>query len=153
MRFSFTFLVFLFLNLGALLVGMLLMNNGPTSQWYSSLVRAPWEPAGWVFGAAWTSVMVFFSVFMTFLYQNIKLKKLIALYILHLVLNVSWNYIFMNKHMILFGLFNIILLSILMFYFFIAFKELLKNMRFFVLPYCAWLILATSLNLYIAIFN
>ena len=32
-------------------------------------------------------------------------------------------------------------------------KGLLKNMRFFVLPYCAWLILATSLNLYIAIFN
>lgn len=153
MRFTLTFLCFLALNLGTLFLGTLLMNGGPTSEWYASLDRAPWEPAGWIFGAAWTCVMVFFSVYLAFLYQNIKTHKVWGLFIIHIALNVSWNYIFMNKHMIELGLLNITLLSALMFYFLFAFKEVLSQMRFFVLPYCIWLVLASSLNIYVAIYN
>jgi tryptophan-rich sensory protein len=129
------------------------MNNGATSDWYLNLNKAPWTPAGWVFGAAWTSVMLFFSVYMTFLYQNLKTQKVILLYSLHLLFNISWNFIFMNKHMIILGLIDITLLTILMFYFLIAYNKILNNMRFFVLPYCIWLLIATSLNLFIVINN
>jgi tryptophan-rich sensory protein len=129
------------------------MNNGATSDWYINLNKAPWTPAGWVFGAAWTSVMLFFSVYMTFLYQNLKIQKVILLYSVHLLLNISWNFIFMNKHMTILGLIDISLLTILIFYFLIAYSKILNNMRFFVLPYCIWLLIATSLNLYIVIYN
>ena len=153
MRFTLTFVGFLILNLASLFLGTLLMNGGPTSEWYANLNRAPWEPAGWIFGAAWTSVMVFFSVYLGFLYQNIKTQKVWLLIAIHFFLNVSWNYIFMNKHMVELGLLNITLLSLLMFYFLFAFRDVLNQMRFFVLPYCLWMVLATSLNLYIAIYN
>ena len=153
MKFSLTFTVFLLLNFGALLLGNLLMNNGATSEWYISLNKAPWSPAGWVFGAAWTSVMIFFSVYMAFLYQNLKTRSVVFLYSLHLMLNIPWNYIFMNKHMILLGLIDISLLTVLMFYLLFAYKNLLNNMRFFALPYCLWLLLATSLNIYVVIYN
>tara|TARA_Y200000002_G_scaffold324643_1_gene286391 strand:- start:27 stop:488 length:462 start_codon:yes stop_codon:yes gene_type:complete len=153
MRFTLTFVGFLVLNLASLFLGTLLMNEGPTSEWYSNLNRAPWEPAGWIFGAAWTCVMVFFSVYLGFLYQNIKTEKVWLLIAIHFVLNVSWNYIFMNKHMVELGLLNITLLTLLMFYFLFAFRDVLNQMRFFVLPYCLWMVLATSLNLYIAIYN
>ena len=153
MKFALTFIFFLGLNFGALFLGNVLMNNGATSDWYLNLNKAPWTPAGWVFGAAWTSVMLFFSVYMTFLYQNLKTQKVILLYSLHLLFNISWNFIFMNKHMIILGLIDITLLTILMFYFLIAYNKILNNMRFFVLPYCIWLLIATSLNLYIVIYN
>jgi tryptophan-rich sensory protein len=153
MKFALTFIFFLGLNFGALFLGNVLMNNGATSDWYLNLNKAPWTPAGWVFGAAWTSVMLFFSVYMTFLYQNLKTQKVILLYSLHLLFNISWNFIFMNKHMIILGLIDITLLTILMFYFLIAYNKILNNMRFFVLPYCIWLLIATSLNLFILINN
>jgi tryptophan-rich sensory protein len=153
MKFTSTFIFFLGLNFGALFLGNILMNNGATSDWYINLNKAPWTPAGWVFGAAWTSVMLFFSVYMTFLYQNLKIQKVILLYSVHLLLNISWNFIFMNKHMTILGLIDISLLTILIFYFLIAYSKILNNMRFFVLPYCIWLLIATSLNLYIVIYN
>ena len=153
MKFALTFIFFLGLNFGALFLGNVLMNNGATSDWYLNLNKAPWTPAGWVFGAAWTSVMLFFSVYMTFLYQNLKTQKVILFYSLHLLFNISWNFIFMNKHMIILGLIDITLLTILMFYFLIAYNKILNNMRFFVLPYCIWLLIATSLNLFIVINN
>tara|TARA_Y100000991_G_scaffold79336_1_gene59663 strand:+ start:1141 stop:1602 length:462 start_codon:yes stop_codon:yes gene_type:complete len=153
MKFASTFIFFLGLNFGALFLGNILMNNGATSDWYLNLNKAPWTPAGWVFGAAWTSVMLFFSVYMTFLYQNLKTQKVILLYSLHQLLNISWNFIFMNKHMTILGLIDISLLTILIFYFLIGYNKILNNMRFFVLPYCIWLLIATSLNLYIVIYN
>ena len=153
MKFTSTFIFFLGLNFGALFLGNILMNNGATSDWYINLNKAPWTPAGWVFGAAWTSIMLFFSVYMTFLYQNLKIQKVILLYSVHLLLNISWNFIFMNKHMTILGLIDISLLTILIFYFLIAYSKILNNMRFFVLPYCIWLLIATSLNLYIVIYN
>ena len=153
MKFALTFIFFLGLNFGALFLGNILMNNGATDDWYLNLNKAPWTPAGWVFGAAWTSVMLFFSVYMTFLYQNLKTQKVILLYSVHLLLNISWNFIFMNKHMTILGLIDISLLTILIFYFLIGYNKILNNMRFFVLPYCIWLLIATSLNLYIVIYN
>lgn len=153
MRFALTFVIFLILNFGGLGIGTLLMNNGPYSYWYTSLEQAPWTPAGWVFGAAWTCVMIFFSVYMTFLYQNLNTKKVCLLYGIQFLLNISWNYIFFNQHQIGLGLLNIVLLLMLTVYFFVAFKSILKHFRFFILPYCLWLIMATSLNLYIVIYN
>ena len=129
------------------------MNDGPRTEWYINLNQAPWSPPGWVFGIAWSSIMILFSVYMTFLVQVNRSKKVIGLFSAQFLLNVIWNYLFFNQHLIALGLLNIIFLTILMFYFLLAFKDSLKNKRFYVLPYCIWLVLATSLNLYIALYN
>ena len=153
MKFAATLILFLALNFGALGIGTMLMDNGPQSLWYTSLNQAPWTPMGWVFGAAWTCVMIFFSVFMTLFVQSENLKKVSLLFAIQFVLNVSWNYVFFNQQLTSLGLLLIIILTILTFYFLIAFKATLNNNRFFVLPYCLWLLLATSLNAYIVIYN
>ena len=129
------------------------MNDGPRTEWYINLNQAPWSPPGWVFGVAWSSIMILFSLYMIFLIQTDRSKKVMLLFSLQFILNVIWNYFFFNQHMIILGLLNIIVLTLLMFYFFIAYKHSLKHKRFYVLPYCIWLVLATSLNLYIALYN
>lgn len=145
--------LFIMINFGALAIGTWLMNDGPQSEWYSTLNQAPWSPPGWVFGVAWSSIMLLFSVYMSYLVQVNSSKKIIVLFSIQFVLNVFWNYLFFNQHLIALGLLNLVFLTLLMFYFFVTFKQTLKNKSVFVLPYCLWLVLATSLNLYIAIFN
>ena len=153
MKFYKGLFLFLLINFSALAIGSLLMNDGPRTEWYINLNQAPWSPSGWVFGLSWCSVMILFSVYMAFLIQAIPSKKVILLFSIQFVLNVIWNYIFFNQRQVVLGLLNIIILTLLIFYFLIAFKHSLKNKRFYVLPYCVWLVLATSLNLYIALYN
>ena len=153
MKFYKGLLLFILINFSALAIGSWLMNEGPRTDWYINLNQAPWSPPGWVFGVAWSSIMILFSVYMTFLVQVNRSKKVVLLFSAQFILNILWNYLFFNQHMINLGLLNIIILTVLMFYFLIAFKNSLKNKRFYVFPYCIWLVLATSLNLYIALYN
>jgi tryptophan-rich sensory protein len=153
MKFYKGLLLFILINFSSLAIGTWLMNDGPRTEWYINLNQAPWSPPSWVFGVAWSSIMILFSVYMSFLIQVNRSKKVLLLFSAQFVLNIIWNYLFFNQHFINLGLLNIILLTVLMFYFLIAFKDSLKNKRFYVLPYCIWLVLATSLNLYIALYN
>jgi benzodiazapine receptor len=153
MKFYKRLLLFIVINFSALAIGTWLMNDGPRTAWYINLNKAPWSPPGWVFGVAWSSIMLLFSVYMAFLLQVYTSKKVMLLFSTQFVLNVFWNYLFFNQHLIFLGLLNIIFLTVLMFYFLVTFKRTLKNKSFYVLPYCLWLVLATSLNLYIALFN
>ena len=148
-----TFLVFLIINFGALGVGGWLMNNGPQTLWYLDLNKAPWTPPGWVFGAAWTSIMLCFSIYMTVLYLSQNTTKLKILFIIQVVLNVIWNYIFFNQHLISIGLMVISLLTLLILYFLIEYRNQLKAKSILILPYFIWLCIATSLNLYVVLYN
>ena len=70
------FLLFLFLNFAALALGGLFTKDGVASDWYQHLNKAPWTPPGWVFGAAWTFLMICYSVFLTVLFQNSVQRKI-----------------------------------------------------------------------------
>ena len=144
---------FLVLNFSALAIGSWLMNNGPMTNWYVNLNQAPWTPPGWVFGIAWTTIMICFSVYMAYLFIEISNSSLILLYLTQLVLNISWNYIFFNQKLILFALVIITLLTAVISYLFITYYKEQKKVSFLLLPYMTWLCIATSLNLYIIIHN
>tara|TARA_B100000780_G_scaffold63921_2_gene41704 strand:- start:4250 stop:4735 length:486 start_codon:yes stop_codon:yes gene_type:complete len=153
--------LFVLINFGALAIGSWLMNEGASSFWYKNLNRALWEPPGWVFGVAWTTVMLCFSIYLAFIIKGLEISfsifnyktDLFKLYLFHLLLNISWNYLFFNKHLIELALIDIIILTILMFYFLFKYFSVLKFKSILILPYCIWLIIASSLNFYIAIYN
>lgn len=149
------FLIFIVSNFGALGIGTLLMNNGSSSEWYNKLNKAPWTPEGWVFGAAWFSLMTCFSIYMTQLVSKFEIPdtKLIKLYVIQWVLNVSWNYIFFNKHLTVLGLVIIFALWLLIGYFTFKYLNQMKYATVFILPYLIWMTIATSLNAYIVINN
>ncbi|UTD16119.1 TspO/MBR family protein [Tenacibaculum mesophilum] len=149
------FLIFLIANLSALGIGVWLMNEGPRTDWYLSLNKAPWTPAGWVFGVAWTIIMVLFSVYMTkvsFQHEFLN-KKVLILYVDQWILNVSWNYIFFNQHLTKLGLVVIALLWLLIGYFTFEYLKKVRWYTLFILPYLIWMTIATSLNAYIVLNN
>ena len=146
-------ILFLFINFGGLALGSWLMNNGPNTEWYLNLTKAPWTPPGWVFGAAWTSIMICFSIYLIFLFTKNYNQKKLFLFSIQFILNVSWNYLFFNKHEIFISLISIILLTALIFFLFFHYYKELNKVSYLLLPYMIWLCIATSLNLYILIHN
>ncbi len=145
--------VFLIINFSALGLGILLMDNGPLTTWYTHLNQAPWTPPNWVFGTAWSFIMICFSVYMAYLYTALPTTKVKTLFIIQFVLNVSWNFIFFNQHLVGFGLLVILLLTILIALFLFTYTRTLKLISILILPYFVWLCIATSLNAYILLNN
>ena len=125
------------------------MSNEAKSEWYLNLNKAPWTPPGWVFGLAWSTIMICFSIYMTQLYSINNTTQVIILFFVQVLLNIGWNYIFFNQHKVGMGLVIITLLTLLMIYFLVAFYSQLQLISLLIVPYVLWLVIATSLNYYV----
>lgn len=146
--------IFLLVNFGALAIGGLFTGQGVPSDWYAGLNKAPWTPPGWVFGFAWTTIMLCFSFYMAKLWPKAENRnRLLVLFTLQWLLNVSWNPVFFYLHLTVTGLALITCLTVLMGYFLFAYRQELKAWSLLVVPYVVWLLIATSLNGYIVLFN
>jgi len=129
------------------------MDGGATGDWYNKLNKASWTPPGWVFGAAWSFIMLCFSWYLTELFYNRNSKFLWLLYGFQFILNTSWNWFFFNQHMVKAGFIIITLLTVVIIYYFITFRnDRIKYAKYLLLPYIIWLCIATSLNGYV-LFN
>jgi tryptophan-rich sensory protein len=147
-------IVFLALNFGALWIGGLFTGMGVPSEWYVGLAKAPWTPPGWVFGFAWTSIMLLFSVYLAYLWSVTENKRLLlALFVIQWVLNVGWNPTFFYYHQVLAAFFIIVALTALLGFFLMNYYSEMKLKSALVLPYVIWLFIATSLNAYILVKN
>jgi len=143
-------LIFLVLNFGALAIGGTFTGKGIPSDWYMNLAKAPWTPPGWVFGAAWTAIMICFSVYLALAWPSIENKKfLLILYSAQWILNVTWNPTFFYFHDVQLALLIISTLTVLIGFILFYYWPIVKQKTIFVLPYFIWLLLAVSLNAYI----
>lgn len=147
-------ILFLILNFAALGVGGFYSDGAATSQWYNELNRAPWTPPGWVFGAAWTFIMICFAVYMAFAWTNTSNQKYLAImYSTQWILNSVWSPVFFRYHMVDWALIIILSLTVLIAYFLFTQHSRLKAKTVFILPYFLWLLIAVSLNSYISLKN
>lgn len=150
----FRFILFLIINFLALGLGGLFTGKGVVSDWYQHLNKAPWTPPGWVFGAAWTAIMVCLSFYMTRAWTEVSSRQyLLTLFILQFVFNVIWNPVFFYLHFSRWALLIIILLAIIVFWMLISFLNPMKGYSLLLIPYGLWLLIAISLNAYIVFKN
>ena len=147
-------IIFLLINFAALGLGGFFTGKAVTADWYLNLNKAPWTPPGWIFGAAWTLIMICFSVYMAYLWDSIKQSKLLMLlFIVQWMLNVGWNPAFFYFHQTILGLVIIIALTILITYILFNFWSNMHLKTLLIAPYFIWLLIATSLNAYIVLKN
>jgi len=126
-------ILFLVLNFGALAIGGLLMGASPIeNSWYQGLNQAPWTPPGFVFGFAWTIIMLCFSIYLAtstkFVFFYLHWTRLAFPLLIGLILTL----IRLNRQM---G------------------YSISTPRSWWLFPYFVWLIIAASLNAYIAIMN
>ena len=150
-------LFFLVINFGALALGALLMGGSPAeNEWYNSLNKAPWTPPGWVFGFAWTLIMICFSVYMARLFVEFKgklLSQLMILFSLQFITNVLWNPLFFKWHLVLPALLVLTLLIVILVIIHLNFSGWRKFNTLLIAPYLLWLLIAFSLNFYVLLLN
>lgn len=147
------FLAILTVNFGGLAIGGWFTGPGVQSDWYANLPQAPWTPPGWVFGAAWTVVMLGFSWFCFDVFistaDNPNSRKVWSKRLgFAWILNVGWNPLFFTMHWT-----GIALLELLFLFSFIAFLYKKGQEIFYsratswaILPYLIWLSVALTLN-------
>ena len=145
--------LFLIVNFLGLVIGSLFTSEAVFSEWYLGLNKAPWTPPGWVFGAAWTTIMICFSVYLGFFFNSIHQKRKRLLFGLQWILNVGWSPLFFYFHAVGTALLCISLLTILIAYLMFNDWKEMKMKSLLLFPYLVWLIIATSLNSYILFYN
>lgn len=133
-------------NALALYLGGRFTGPGVQSAWYQGLDQAPWTPPGWVFGLAWTLVMVGLTVFMA---RAVRTRELLAVFALQWALNIAWNPVFFAWRAPWAALVVIVALAGTV----IGLARMERRRTIWLAPYLIWLAVATSLNAWIAAFN
>ena len=155
-KFWYKLAILLMVNFGALALGAAWTDPGTNSDWYRLANQAPWTPPGWVFGAAWFTIGVTYSIMMAYLDTSVygKWEEVQRWFWFSVVLNIAWNPVFFTFHAV--GLGIILLLSLAYQIFnLVEFTQdkLGWKVAWLGMPYFIWLMIALSLNLYIAIMN
>ena len=118
-------------------------------EWYASLNRPSFSPPNWVFGPVWTALYILLgiSLFLIWKLDSGKERNLaIFVFLLQLLLNFGWSFIFFYSKMIGFALFEIILLwmsIVIMLFLFYKIKPIATYIN---IPYFLWVTFATILN-------
>lgn len=122
--------------------------------WYNSLNKSPLNPPNLLFPIAWSILYIFLAVSVSIII-NIKPmdKKAIVVFIIQLILNSLWTYIFFGLKQPLFGLIEIIILDIMIIITIFKFKNISKLSSLLLVPYLLWCLFASYLTFHIVIFN
>ncbi|GAA4341862.1 TspO/MBR family protein [Mucilaginibacter gynuensis] len=125
--------------------------------WYASINKPSFTPPSWVFGPVWSIMYILIGTAAYLVWQrrddSLQFINTRMVYVIQLLFNFSWSYIFFKMHLILGGLIIIfillfsILLTISMFY------KYNKTAGRLLIPYLVWVSFATALNLGVFLLN
>jgi tryptophan-rich sensory protein len=119
-----------------------------SDDWYSSLIKSSLNPPSFVFGIVWPILYVLMGII------AYKLAHKIApIFIMQLVLNAAWSWIFFYFHAPFIALLDIGLLIYLNQKILMVIKEESGALYFLYLPYVLWLLFAAFLNASIVFLN
>ena len=124
-------------------------NSGFGNSWYDGLTKPSFQPPGWAFGAAWTALYTMLGIALAAIlnepFSN-RRQLAIALFGAQLTLNFAWSPVFFAYHLIDLALVIIIAMLVLAAVTANLFRRLRPVAGWLMLPYLAWLCLATALN-------
>lgn len=134
------------LSLGAI-AGIATAQSIP--EWYVTLNKPSFNPPNWIFGPVWTTLYILMGISLFLVWKQAPGKKrnrAILVFLLQLLLNFSWSFIFFYFNMIGFALIEIILLWISIVVMLILFYKIKPIASYINIPYLLWVTFATVLN-------
>ncbi len=127
------------------------------NDWYNGLAQSVLTPNGWVFSIAWLILYTLLGIALYLIMRSGKTHQNKAtaytLFIVQMILNTLWSYLFFGLHMVGWAMICVVALVGVAFWMAIAFKPISRAASFLVWPYVAWLIFAAYLNGTILILN
>jgi len=146
-------ILMLIVNFLGLYLGGLATNPGVQSDWYQNqIIQAPWKPPGFIFGIVWMLIGITWSILGSWIWKN--KRNLLGIYFVGWLLNLAWNPIFFLFHATLIASIVILLLSASVFYILESLRKSgNQKISYWGYLYFFWLMIASSINLYITIMN
>ena len=124
--------------------------------WYQGITKPAWTPPGWLFGPVWTFLYASMAVAAWLVWREHSTgiaTSARVVYILQLILNVIWSWIFFGLHQIGLALADLIVMWVLIVVTTLLFWKVRPAAGILLLPYVAWVAFAGILNSAIWILN
>lgn len=118
-------------------------------EWFKGLNRPSFSPPNWLFGPVWTILYILMGVSLFLIWkQGVSKERNIALFVflLQLLLNFAWSFIFFYYNMIGLALIEIILLWIIILVMLVLFYKIKPMAAYLNIPYLLWVSFATILT-------
>ena len=125
--------------------------------WYASLNKPFFSPPNWLFAPVWTTLFAmmgisFFLVWQKGL-QNRGVKAAVSIFGLQLILNIFWPVLFFGLRNPFLAFIEIISLWIAIAFTIKKFYPVSRKAAYILIPYIAWVSIATALNAAIWLLN
>lgn len=138
------------------IVGMMFSPNGMSDMWYNALNKSVLTPGGWVFAVVWPILYFLLGIALYLIFiDKTKYSKTNAywLFVVNIVFNALWSYLFFGLNMI--GISLLVLIALIGFTIWMmrTFKQISKASYWLIWPYLIWLIFALYLNGMISMLN
>jgi tryptophan-rich sensory protein len=126
--------------------------------WYASLQKPSFNPPNSVFGPVWTLLYFFmgfalYDVWVKRLPKNPNWRGGLSFFVLQLIANVFWSYVFFGLHAIGVAVLVILVLWFLILLTIVAFWRISRVASILLVPYILWVSFATLLNAAIFLLN
>jgi len=125
-----------------------------TSQWYDTLIKPRFNPPSFVFAPTWTVLYIMIGIAGGLIWcRREKHRVLFVFFILQLIFNFAWSFLFFAAQSISWALIDIILLWITLLVTIIYSYRHYKTAAYWLTPYFIWVSFATVLNFSIWVLN
>jgi len=118
-------------------------------EWFKRLNKPSWNPPNWLFAPVWTLLYALMAIAAWRVWEQVGLNAalVLALFVIQLVLNSAWTWIFFGLHRLDRAFVDIVVLWVLIAATLIGFWQVNPLAGLLLLPYLAWVSFASFLNL------
>jgi benzodiazapine receptor len=119
--------------------------------WYPTILKPNFNPPNWVFMPVWTLLFILIGVAAGIVWdkineQNEEVKKALGFFLIQLILNAVWSYLFFGLKNPTLALIEIALLWLMIYETYLKFDKINKIAGYLLIPYMAWVSFAGILN-------
>ena len=136
-----------------LVVGYLssIVTRSSITTWYPLLEKPSFNPPNGIFQPVWTILYVFMGIAAGLVWDKIDLKrnevkKALIYFVIQLVLNALWSFLFFGLKNPMLALIEIVLLWLIIYETYVKFGKLDKIAGYLFIPYLLWVGFASILN-------
>lgn len=116
--------------------------------WYAQIVKPSWNPPNWLFGPVWTLLYLLMGAAFALVWntEGKNKKWALILFVVQLVLNLLWSFLFFGIARMDFALIDILLLLVLITLTISIFSRINRTAAVLLIPYLLWVSFASLLN-------
>ncbi len=117
--------------------------------WYAALAKPSWNPPSWIFGPVWSALYTMMALAAWLVWRRAGWQKgarPLSLFLLQLLLNALWSWVFFGLHHPALALIEIVALWLAILATLLSFRRIQPLAAWLLMPYLAWVGFAALLN-------